>query len=215
MSTQSATQYIQAMAALREGAIGARLRRRTSRLPMHSMQSSVDQGQLLGVLARTVGARRAIEVGIFTGYSTMCIARHLPKDGLLVACDISEEWTSIGKRFWKEAGVAGKISLRLGPAAKTLESLIKAGESGTYDMAFIDADKEGYSGYYEQCLKLIRPGGIILIDNIFWGGKALENKPKDHSAAAVRAVTAQIFADQRVDPALIPIRDGVLLACKR
>lgn len=199
----------------REGEIGARLRETTSRLPMNSMQSSVDQGQLLGVLARTVGARRAIEVGVFTGYSTMCMARQLPADGLLVACDVSEEWTSMGKPFWKEAGVAGKISLRLGPAAQTLEAMIKAGEAGTYDLAFIDADKEGYSGYYEQCLKLIRSGGIILIDNIFMGGKALESKPKDRSAAAVRAVTEKIFADQRVDPALIPIRDGVLLACKR
>jgi len=215
MSTQSITDYIQKLAKEREGDIAAKLRRRTSRLPMRSMQSSVDQGQLLGVLARTVGARRAIEVGVFTGYSTLFMARHLAAGGVLVACDVSEEWTAIGKSYWKEAGVAGKISLRLGPAAQTLAALIAEGESGTYDLAFIDADKEGYGDYYEQCLKLIRPGGIILIDNIFMGGQALEKKPKSRSAAAVRALTTLIFADERVDPALIPIRDGLLLACKR
>ncbi len=139
----------------------------------------------------------------------------LPAGGVLVACDVSEEWTSIAKPFWDEAGVAGKISLRLGPAALTLQGLIAAGESGTYDLAFIDADKEGYRNYYEQCLSLIRPGGIILIDNMFMGGKAIGEKPKDRSAATVRTLATVIFADKRVDPALIPIRDGVLLARKR
>lgn len=215
MNTQSVIEYMQALAMQREGEVAARLRQTSSQLPMYSMQSSVDQGQLLGVLARTVNARRAIEVGVFTGYSTLCMARNLPAGGVLVACDVSEEWTSIGKRFWDEAGVGGKISLRLGPAAQTLDALIAAGESGSYDLAFIDADKEGYPSYYEQCLTLIRSGGIILIDNMFMGGKAIEEKPKDRSAATVRALATVIYADQRVDPAMIPIRDGVLLACKR
>lgn len=192
----------------------ARLREETAKLPNGYLQISVEQGRLMAMLASAIGARRCLEVGVFTGYSALCVAERLPPDGRLVACDVSEEWTSIGRRFWQEAGVADRIDLRLGPASDTLATLVAGGEAGTYDFAFIDADKEGYDDYYEKCLILLRTDGIIAIDNIFMHGRTFDPATTDGPPAAVRQVTSKIFADSRVDPALVPIGDGLLLVRK-
>jgi caffeoyl-CoA O-methyltransferase len=167
------------------------------------------------MLARSLGARRAVEVGVFTGYSSICVARALPPDGKLVACDVSEEWTAVARRYWAEAGLAGRIDLRLAPASETLAGMIAAGEAGTYDFAFIDADKEAYPDYYEKCLTLLRPGGMMAIDNMFMNGKVFDEAPESEGARVVRALAGTIFADERVEPALVPIGDGLLLARKR
>jgi caffeoyl-CoA O-methyltransferase len=179
------------------------------------MQISVEQGRLMALLARSVGTKRALEIGVFTGYSSICVAQQLPADGRLIACDVSDEWTKTARRFWEEAGVAGKISLELGPASETLARLIEGGQTNRYDFAFIDADKEAYDVYYEQCLALLRPGGLITIDNMFMGGRALEPEANEPGPRVVHALTRKIFADQRVDPSLVPIGDGLLVASKR
>ncbi|MEQ8699750.1 MAG: class I SAM-dependent methyltransferase, partial [Bauldia litoralis] len=166
-------------------------------------------------LAPTLKVRRAIEVGVFTGYSSLCIAQQLPPDGRLVACDVSDEWTSIARRYWDRAGVADKIVRRLGPATETLGAMVEAGEAGTYDFAFIDADKEAYPDYFELCLTLLRQGGLIAIDNIFMHGRALRPDTDSASGKAIHKLTRQVFADERVDTSLVPIGDGVLLATKR
>jgi len=207
--------YIQSLSQMRESKAQSRLRQATANLPDAIMQIGIDQGQLMAVLALMVGAKRAIEVGVFTGYSALCVAQHLPPDGKLVACDISQEWTAIGQPFWAEAEVQDRIDLKIGPAAETLAALIDAGEANSYDFAFIDADKDGYDGYYEQCLTLVRSGGAIAMDNIFMQGRALESNAEDRAATAVHALTRKIFADERGDPAVIPIGDGMLLARKR
>jgi len=167
----------------------------------------------MGLLARLLAVERCLEVGVFTGYSSLCVARALPPGGRLVACDVSEEWTAIARRFWERAGVAERIELRLGPGAKTLRGLIESGESGRFDFAFLDADKEGQADYFEQCLVLLRRGGVVAIDNAFMGGEVLD--ARDGAAAEVRALTERVFADRRVDASLVPIGDGVLLARKR
>lgn len=197
-----------------ESPVLAQLRDRTSELEMARMQISVEQGRLMGVLTLILGAKRALEVGVFTGYSALCVAQHLPPDGTLVACDVSDEWTSIAKPFWEEAGVADRIELRLGPAQETLQSLIDEGDGG-YDLAFIDADKSGYPTYYEQCLTLLRPGGAIAIDNVFWSGSVADPERQDEVPVLLRELTDRIFADDRVDACHVPIGDGVLLARKR
>jgi caffeoyl-CoA O-methyltransferase len=213
--------YLHDTSVIGESPVHARLRERTAELPRANMQISPEQGRLMGLLVQMLGARRAIEVGVFTGYSALCVAERLPRDGLLVACDISEEYTSIARPFWEEAGVAERIDLRLAPAADTLAALIDAGEAGTYDFAFIDADKESNESYYEQCLQLLRPGGAVAIDNVFAGGRAF-----DHAAAAVHdsdhadgadadALNRKLLADPRVDATLVPVSDGILLARKR
>ncbi len=193
----------------------AELRAETAKLPMAIMQISAEQGRLMEVLARSLGVKRAIEVGVFTGYSSICVARALPPDGKLVACDVSEEWTAVARRYWAEAGVAEKIELRLAPASETLAAMLEAGEGGGYDFAFIDADKEGYPGYYEQCLELLRPGGMLALDNAFMGGRVFDGESPSEGARVVRALTEAIFRDERVEPALVPIGDGLLLARKR
>jgi len=205
-------EYLHDMAARREDPLLAELRAVTAELPMARMQISVEQGLFMGMLAKTLGARRCLEVGVFTGYSSLCVARALPAGGKLVACDVSEEWTAIARRFWERAGVADRIELRLGPGAKTLAALIAAGEAERFDFAFLDADKDGQAGYYEQCLTLLRRGGMVAIDNAFMGGDVVAAREK--SAAHVRALTERMFADERVDPALLPIGDGLLLARK-
>jgi len=207
--------YVRNHALARESAVHARLREATAALPEHRMQISVEQGRLMSLLTGLAGARRAIEVGVFTGYSALCVAERLPPDGVLVACDVSQEWTGIGRRHWEEAGVADRIDLRIGPAAETLSAMIAAGESGTYDLAFIDADKEPYDVYYERCLELLRPGGLVLIDNVFMHGRAVEPEADDAAGKAVKALTAKIAEDDRVEPALVPIGDGLMLARKR
>lgn len=207
--------YVRGLSERREDALLALLREETSKLPMAIMQISVEQGRLMEMLARSLGVRRALEVGVFTGYSAMCVARALPADGKLVACDVSEEWTSVARRYWQEAGVADRIELRLAPASETLAALSGAGESGTYDFAFIDADKEAYPVYYEKCLALLRPGGMLAIDNMFMNGKVFDDAPQGDGSRVVRKLAEAIFADERVEPSLVPIGDGLLLARKR
>lgn len=212
---QATGEYVRHLAGLRESRLLADLRAETSKLPMSVMQISVEQGQFLALLVTALHVRRAIEVGVFTGYSSLCIAQQLPPDGLLVACDVSEEWTSIAQRYWDRAGVAARIDLRLAPATETLDSMIEAGEAGSYDFAFIDADKEGYDAYYERCLTLVRQGGVIAIDNIFMHGSALSPTTESASGKAIHKLTKKIFGDDRVDTTLVPIGDGVLLATRR
>jgi len=212
---QRGRDYVRGLSQRREDALLARLREETSKLPMAIMQISVEQGRLMEMLARSIGVRRALEVGVFTGYSAMCVARAMPEDGKLVACDVSEEWTSVARRYWQEAGLSDRIDLRLAPASETLAALIGAGESGTYDFAFIDADKETYPDYYEKCLALLRPGGMMAIDNMFMNGKVFEDVPQGEGPRVVRRLAETVFADDRVEPSLVPIGDGLLLARKR
>ena len=191
----------------REDDIRRRLRAVTTELPMGVMQISAEQGQLLALLARSLGARRVIEVGVFTGYSALCVAAALPADGLLVACDLSDEWTSVARPFWKEAGVDERIDLRLGEASQTLAKMIDSKEEGSFDMAFIDADKINYSNYYEAILPMIRPGGLIAVDNVLWSGRVLN--PQDESDRAIHQFNERVVKDQRVESVLLTVRDGL------
>ena len=179
------------------------------------MQISAHQGQQMAAIARLVGARRAVEVGTFTGYSALCVAEALPADGKLWCCDVSEEWTSIGQRYWKEAGVDSKIELTIGPALQTLDKLLGQGLAGQIDLAFVDADKTNYDGYYERCLKLMRTGGAILIDNVLWGGSVADPADKDEDTVAIRALNAKLQQDPRVDVTLFAVGDGMTCAVKR
>lgn len=207
--------YVHAVALKRDDAVLAKLRELTAAMPKAQMQISAEQGQFMAILAAAVGAVRAIEVGVFTGYSSLCVARQLPPQGRLVACDISTEWTDIAQRFWKEAGVADRIDLRIAPASETLASLIESGESGTYDFAFIDADKPAYDDYYEKCLRLLRSGGLAVLDNTLMNGRVIKASADDSDATLMRNLTDKIFADPRVDPSLLPIADGIIVARKR
>ena len=200
---------------LREPEVLARLRAETARQPYATMQIGPEQGQLMALLAKLINAKRCIEIGVFTGYSALVVALALPDDGRIVACDVNEEWTSIGRRYWKEAGVDHRIDLRLQPALRTLDSLIAAGESRSYDYAFIDADKPNYDAYYERVLQLLRPGGLILIDNVLWSGKVAEPGAKDAETMAFRNLNAKLHKDERVDVSLLGIGDGVTLVRKR
>ncbi|MGZ5239549.1 MAG: class I SAM-dependent methyltransferase [Caldimonas sp.] len=190
------------------------LREATRTHPHAGMQIGPEQAQFLALLVKLLGARRAIEVGVFTGYSALAVALALPADGKLLACDISDEYTRVGRPFWEAAGVAGKIDLQLGPALATLDARIAAGEAGRYDFAFIDADKAGYDAYYERCLVLLRPGGLIAIDNVLWGG-SVARPAEDADTRALQALNDKIHGDERVDIAMLPIGDGVTLARKR
>ena len=192
-----------------------RLRQETRAMPMGGMQISPDQGQFMGLLVELIGAKRIVEVGTFTGYSSIAMALALPADGRLIACDVSDEFTRIARRYWQEIGVADKIELRLGPAVETLDGILAAGEAGCFDMAFIDADKENYDAYYERCLQLLRPGGLILIDNVLWGGRPADTDEQSESTVAIRALNAKIHADERVTASLLSIGDGLTLARKR
>lgn len=200
---------------LRDRAVFRRLRQETQAMPMGGMQISPDQGQFMGLLVELIDAKRIVEVGTFTGYSSLALALALPADGRLIACDVSAEFTRVAQRYWQEAGVADKIELRLGPAVGTLDRMLAAGESGCFDLAFIDADKENYDAYYERCLQLLRPGGLILIDNVLWGGRPADASVQDESTAAIRALNAKICADERVTASLLSIGDGLTLARKR
>jgi predicted O-methyltransferase YrrM len=200
---------------LREPELLARLRAETRLLPQGSMQISPEQGQFMGLLVRLMSARRALEIGTFTGYSALAVALALPPEGRLVCCDVSEEWTRIARRFWREAGIADRIDLRLAPAADTLAGLCAAGAEGVFDFAFIDADKESYDVYYEYCLKLVRPGGLIAFDNALWKGAVADRTQTDADTEAIRAVNRKVRNDGRVDMALVPIGDGLLLARRR
>jgi len=198
-----------------ETAVMRALRDETAVLPMAGMQIGPDQGQLLGFLVRLIGAKRALEIGTFTGYSALAVAQALPAEGRLICCDVSEEWTSIGRRYWREAGIADRIDLRIGPALGTLAALEAQGQAGGFDFAFIDADKENYDGYYEACLRLVRPGGLIAIDNVLWSGAVADPANNSASTAALKALNQKIREDGRVDLCLLPIGDGVTLVRPR
>jgi predicted O-methyltransferase YrrM len=200
---------------VREPEVLARLRSVTAVMPDANMQIGPEQGQFMALLAKLVGARRCIEVGVFTGYSSLAVAAALPEDGRITACDVNEKWTAIARQFWREAGVDHKIDLRLQPASRTLEELIAADGAGKYDFAFIDADKTAYAGYYEQLLVLLRPGGLILVDNTLWSGKVADDKEQDDDTVALRAFNIKLHKDDRVDLSLVPIGDGLTVVRKR
>ena len=200
---------------LRETDLQRRLREETSTLSMARMQISPEQGQFMALIARLVGARRCLEVGVFTGYSSLAVALALPEDGRIVACDVSEEWTSVARRYWAEAGVADRVDLRLAPAIETIDALIAAGGAGTYDLAFIDADKPAYLEYYERVLVLLRPGGLVMTDNTLWSGRVADPEVGDADTVALRHYNEYLHRDSRVDLSLVPIGDGLTLARKR
>jgi predicted O-methyltransferase YrrM len=200
---------------VREPDVLARLRDATASLPQAQMQIGPEQGQLMALLAKLVGARRCIEVGVFTGYSSLAVALALPQDGRILACDVSEQWTAIARRFWREAGVEHKIELKLQPAVRTLEELLAAGEASRYDFAFVDADKPAYDTYYELLLKLLRPGGLMALDNTLWSGAVADPNEREPNAVALRALNEKLHRDERIDLSLLPVGDGLTLARKR
>ncbi|MDZ8091841.1 MAG: class I SAM-dependent methyltransferase [Nostoc sp. DedQUE05] len=200
---------------LREPEILGKLRQETANHPRSGMQISPEQGQFMSLLVQLIGAKKTLEVGVFTGYSSLSVALALPPDGKIIACDVSEEFTAIARRYWQEAGVADKIDLRLAPALETLDKLLATGQAETFDFAFIDADKENYDGYYERSLQLVRPGGLIAIDNVLWSGQVADKQNQDESTQAIRALNEKLHYDERVTLSLVPIADGLTLAIKR
>ena len=200
---------------VRDSAIKRRLREETAKLPLGMMQIGADQGQFMGLLVELIGARRALEIGTFTGYSSLCVAEAMGPQGRMVCCDISEEFTSIARRYWREAGVADRIDLRLAPAAETLDKLLAVGEAGKFDFAFIDADKTGYDIYYERALRLVRPGGLIAIDNVLWGGDVANPEDQTEDTVAIRRLNDKLAKDDRITLAMVSIGDGLSLARKR
>ena len=199
----------------REPDVLTRLREETAAIPQHGMQIAPEEGAFLELLVELIGARRCIEVGTFTGYSSTAVALALPEDGRLVCCDVSEEWTSLARKYWDEAGVAGRIDLRIAPAAETLDQLLADGEEAAYDFAFVDADKTGYDGYYERLLRLVRSGGLIALDNTLWGGAVLDQDADDEDTRAIQALNAKLATDERITLCLLPVADGVTLARRR
>ena len=200
---------------VREPEVLARLRAATEKLPEASMQIGPEQGQLMALLAKLIGAKRCIEVGVFTGYSSLAVALALPEDGRILACDVNEQWTAIARRFWREAGVEHKIELKLQPAARTLEQLLAAGAAGRYDFAFVDADKPAYDTYYELLLKLLRPGGLMALDNTLWSGAVANPDEHEPNAVALRTLNDKLHRDERIDLSLLPVGDGLTIARKR
>ncbi|MBD2413779.1 SAM-dependent methyltransferase [Nostoc calcicola FACHB-389] len=200
---------------LREPEILEKLRQETASHPRGTMQISPEQGQFMRLLVQLIGAKKTLEVGVFTGYSSLSVALALPEDGKIIAADVSEEFTAIARRYWQEAGVAHKIDLHLAPALETLDRLLATGQAETFDFAFIDADKENYDGYYERSLQLVRPGGLIAIDNVLWSGRAADLQFQDESTQAIRALNEKLHDDERVTLSLVPIADGLTLALKR
>jgi predicted O-methyltransferase YrrM len=198
----------------RETDVQRQLREETARLPMGMMQITPEQGQFMALLAKLIHAKRVLEIGVFTGYSALSVALALPDDGSITACDISEEWTAIARRYWQLGGVSDKITLQLGPALATLDKLIADGNSGRYDLAFIDADKENYDSYYERALQLLRTGGLLLVDNLLWGGKVADPGVADKDTQAIRALNEKIHRDARVCSSLLPVADGLGLIVK-
>ena len=191
------------------------LRDETAALPQGGMQIGADQGAFMALLVRTIQARRCLEIGTFTGYSALVVASALPAEGTLVACDVSDEWTRIGRRYWRQAGVADRIDLRLGPALDTLAALERDEGADSFDFAFIDADKSGYDAYYEACLRLVRPGGLIAIDNTLWEGAVADASVHNADTDSIRAINLKIRDDRRVDAVLLTIGDGLTLARRR
>jgi len=206
--------YLQSVS-LREPPLLAHLREETAALPNARMQVAPEQGQFMALLVELTGARRCLEIGVFTGYSALWVASALPPDGRLVACDVSAEWTAVARRYWEAAGVRERIDLRLAPALETLDGLLAAGAAGSFDLAFIDADKANYDAYYEACLELLRGGGLMLIDNVLWSGRVADPAVEDEDTAAIRALNGKIHTDQRVSISMLPVADGLTLALKR
>ncbi|NEQ18726.1 MAG: methyltransferase domain-containing protein [Microcoleus sp. SIO2G3] len=206
--------YLQSVS-LREPEILTQLRQETAQHPMAQMQIAPDQGQFMALLVQLIGAKKTLEVGVFTGYSSLVVALALPPEGKVVACDVSEEYTSIARRYWQQAGVADKIELHIAPAQETLKSLLAEGQAGTFDFAFIDADKSNYEIYYEHALELVRPGGLIIVDNVLWSGRVADPQVQDNRTKAIRSLNQKLHQDQRVTLSLVPIGDGLTLALKR
>jgi predicted O-methyltransferase YrrM len=205
--------YVRAVS-VREPEALRKLREETEDHPHASMQTAPEQGQLLHLLARVTGAKRTLEVGAFMGYSSTWVALALPKGGKVIACDVSEEYAARARRTWNEAGVEDRIELRLAPALESLDALIAGGQSGTFDFAFIDADKGNYANYYDRALELLRPGGLIAVDNVLWDGRVVDEYDPDKDTQAIRAFNLKLRADSRVTLSLVPLGDGLTLACK-
>lgn len=199
---------------LREPDVLQELRQETSTHSMSQMQIAPEQGQFMALLVQLMGVKKALEIGVFTGYSALCVALALPPDGKLIACDVDEDYTSIARRYWEKAGVSQKIELRLAPALETLDQLLANGEANTFDFAFIDADKSNYDNYYERSLQLLRPGGLIAIDNVLWSGRVADDV-QDNRTQKIHQLNQKIHHDDRVMPSLLPIADGLLLVLKR
>jgi predicted O-methyltransferase YrrM len=197
---------------VREHPVLAALREETARMPNHNMQIAPEQGALLALLVRLGNVRRIVEIGTFTGYSSTAMALALPPDGRILCCDVNREWTDVARRAWTDAGVADRVELRLGPALETLDQLLADGGKNTFDMAFIDANKSDYDGYYEAALRLLRPGGLVAIDNVLWSGRVADPSDRDEDTDAIRALNAKIAADERVEVAMTPVGDGLTLA---
>lgn len=200
---------------LREPDILRALRQETQTMPGAQMQIAPEQGQFMAFLVQLMGARRTLEIGVFTGYSSLAVALALPPDGYLLACDVNPDTTQIARRYWEKAGVAHKIDLRLAPAKETLATLLTQGQTNYYDFAFIDADKENYWTYYEQCLQLVRPGGLIMVDNVLWSGAVADPTVQDRSTQAIREFNHKLHQDERINLTMLPLADGVTLAWKR
>lgn len=212
--TDQLYQYLLATS-LREPDVLKELREETAKLPQAIMQISPEQGQLMRLLIELMNAKKTIEVGVFTGYSSLSVALALPNDGELIACDVSDQFTKMARKFWEKAGVAHKIKLHLQPALKTLDELIQQKQHNTFDFAFIDADKQNYLNYYEKLLELIRPGGLIAVDNTLWDGDVAKPEVQDASTIAMRAFNQRVHHDERVSISLVPIGDGLTLLRKR
>ena len=200
---------------LRESDLLRRLRQETAQNPYARMQISPEQGQFLAFLVKLIQASKTIEIGVFTGYSSLCVALALPEDGRIVACDISEEYTSMAQRYWREAGIEKKIELHLAPALKTLDRLFEQGQGSSFDLVFIDADKENYIPYYECSLRLVRAGGLIVVDNVLWGGSVIDEQKQDAETKAIREFNKHVSQDPRVELSMLPLADGVTLALRK
>ena len=201
---------------IRDSEILQQLRKENSQHPRAVMQIAPEQGQFMGLLVQLLGGKKALEVGVFTGYSSLIVAMALPEDGQLIACDVSDEYTSMARKYWKKAGVTHKIDLRIAPALDTLEQLITEGHSDSFDFAFIDADKSNYDNYYERALQLVRPGGLIAVDNVLWSGRVAEpTEQQDNRTKRIHTLNQKIHKDERVSMSLLPIADGLMLAMKR
>ena len=200
---------------LRDTPLQQRLREETAALPVAQWQIAPEQGQFMALLVQLSGARRLLEIGTFTGYSALSMAMALPEDGHLLCCDIDQQYTDIARRYWKEAGVAGRIELRLAPALETLGALVREGKAGSFDLIFVDADKANYPAYLEHALILARSGGLILFDNTLWSGRVLESRPETADTRAIQSLNRRLKVDQRVDISLLPLGDGLTLCRKR
>lgn len=212
--TDSLVAYIRSVSSP-EPAYLKRVRDETAQDPLARMQITPEQGHVMGMLVRMLNARRCIEVGVFTGYSSLCVAAALPEDGQLICCDVSETWTVVARRYWQEAGLEKRIDLRLAPAVETLDALLAAGDAGKFDFVFIDADKANYTHYYDRAYQLVRRGGVIATDNVLWHGKVIDPAANDIDTVAIRAYNAKLRDDQRVHVCMIPMGDGLTLAIKK